>query len=144
MSIHPPNLAFQAFLNVEEPWQPEIILSQKFPGFLTCKENAGKLGNPRIKWNDHHVLKSLQGFQAFLNRNSLEGMEYFLLAFPRNPRIKEEPRVLEIIPVRSSIQAFLHVRKSLESVVTFLKAVILYTQLMVNVILWNNTWSFIS
>ena len=62
----------------------------------------------------------MQGFQAFLNRNSLEGMEYFLLAFPGNPRIKEEPRVLEIILVRSSIQAFLHVRKSLESVGHFL------------------------
>ena len=65
----------------------------------------GFLGNPRIKLNDHHAIKSLQWLQVFLNEKNLEGMEYFLLAFPGNPRIKEEPRVLEIILVRSSIQA---------------------------------------
>lgn len=74
--------------------------------FLAFQAFLGFLGNPRIKLKDHHAIKSLQGLQAFLNKKSLEGMEYVLVAFPGNPRIKEEPRVLEIILVRSLIQAF--------------------------------------
>ena len=79
----------------------------------------GFLGNPRIKLKDDHVIKSLQGLQAFFNGKSLEGMEYFLVAFPGNPRIKEEPRVLEIILVRSLIQAFFAHKEKLRKRGTF-------------------------
>lgn len=59
------------------------------------------------------LLLSLQEYRAFLNGKSPQSMEYYFLAFPGNPGIKEESRV----PDQSQkVKAFLHLRQSPESV----------------------------
>ena len=53
------------------------------------------------------LLLSLQEYQAFLNGKSPQSMEYYFLAFPGNPGIKEESRV----PDQSQkVKAFLHLK----------------------------------
>ena len=48
-----------------------------------------------------------------MNGKSQESMEYYFLAFPGNPGIKEESRVLD---QSQKVKAFLHLRQSPESV----------------------------
>ena len=62
------------------------------------------------------LLLTSVGAPSLLNGKSPESMEYYFLAFPGNPGIKEQSRV----PDQSQkVKAFLHLRKSPETIVVW-------------------------